>query len=509
MKIAVLDAKDTDREKLENIIKQLGAGYELAGTASDGRAGYDLIGEKNPDLVIMDIHLPELSGLSMLKKLRTEKNEVKVLIVTEDNGFEWARQAIGLGVEDYLLKPVRKNQLIKTIALLSEKLEQERAIRETFTVKNIFMGWLNGQARADQRIEQITRERYGFGFADPGAVFTLWLGQDYIACKEAARGILEKAGQDQGYAVCVLELDIWRLLAVVLYRTGRDAAEYQAFKEHVVPALCSSLQGEVVCLWKDMEHLTELPETLQELRSLREWNLVFDRGELIRPLDIEKLELSALKYPANLEERVKRAVMSENGEEIKKCYYALYDMFRGEIYSPPEIKECLIRFNLSAVDAYKTRHIIESELQVQYCLQAVAEAMSWRQIRAAMEELLGMFRYDAFADAGDQNLSPLVKNAVKLVRKYYDHGITLEETANRLYVSEEYLSSQFKKETGAGFAETVRGYRIERIKYLLLNTKLKVNQIAELTGYADPKYMSRVFKEETGALPTEFRKSAH
>ena len=113
----------------------------------------------------------------------------------------------------------------------------------------------------------------------------------------------------------------------------------------------------------------------------------------------------------------------------------------------------------------------------------------------------------AFTEEGDEQFSPLIRRAVQLVRKYYDQGVTLEETAERLFVSEEYLSSQFKKETGAGFTETVRHYRIERIKGLLLNTRLKLNQIAELTGYTDPKYMSRVFKEEVGVLPSEYRKS--
>ena len=126
-----------------------------------------------------------------------------------------------------------------------------------------------------------------------------------------------------------------------------------------------------------------------------------------------------------------------------------------------------------------------------------------------MEEFFELLRGGTFEAKSDESLSPLVRNAVQMVRKYYDHGLTLEETADRLFVSEEYLSSQFKKETGRGFKETVRHYRIERIKDLLMNTSLKLNQIAELTGYADPKYMSRVFREETGMLPNEFRKTAH
>lgn len=94
-------------------------------------------------------------------------------------------------------------------------------------------------------------------------------------------------------------------------------------------------------------------------------------------------------------------------------------------------------------------------------------------------------------------------------KKEYDQGITLEEMADKLFVSEEYLSSQFKKEIGVGFKEMVRTLQIERIKELLTNTKLKLNQIAELAGYSDAKYMSRVFKDEVGVLPSEFRKSAH
>lgn len=106
----------------------------------------------------------------------------------------------------------------------------------------------------------------------------------------------------------------------------------------------------------------------------------------------------------------------------------------------------------------------------------------------------------------EQSASDLVQKAKTLIRRYYNQGITLEETARKLFVSEEYLSAQFKKETGSTFTETVRRYRIEKVKELLVETTLKMNQIAELAGYSDPKYMSKVFKEEVGMLPTEYRK---
>ena len=199
----------------------------------------------------------------------------------------------------------------------------------------------------------------------------------------------------------------------------------------------------------------------------------------------------------------------KNGEEIKQCYYRLYDYLRQETYSPEDMKECLIRFNMALLNAYKIHQEIRSEVEVQRCMQMISTAVTWSQIRTATERFLQILSFDAFDEEPGISLSPLVCKAVQMVRKYYDQGITLEEIAERLFVSEEYLSTQFKKETGAGFTETVRKYRINRIKGLLLGTKLKLNQIAELTGYTDSKYMSRVFKEETGMLPTEFRQSAH
>ena len=134
-------------------------------------------------------------------------------------------------------------------------------------------------------------------------------------------------------------------------------------------------------------------------------------------------------------------------------------------------------------------------------------AVTWREIQKNIEMLIDLIYESPKPD--DNSVSEMVQKAKELVQNYYSQGITLEETARKLFVSEEYLSTQFKKETGASFTETVRKYRIEKVKRLLLDTTLKLNQIAELAGYSDPKYMSRVFKEEVGMLPGEFRKLSH
>ena len=527
MKIVIVESEQQTRETIEKTVKTALPDAVLAGNAENGRDGRNLIRAEKPDLVIMDIRLPGMGGLSMLRKLRAEKNNARVLIVTADTDFGHARQAITLGVDDYILKPFSTAQLRTAILRIRDKVREEQTLGKAFSLENIFTGCLNGQLAPDRQFHQMTREKFGFTLEDPGALFVVWLGSGYTEQREQVCSMLEKAGAGQGFSVCPVPVDTWHLVAAAVYRTGRGSEaekspnanraeealsfdhEFAVIREQIVPALSGSVRGEIACLWEETEHMESFPAVLRSMRQIREWNLLFDRGEIIRRKDVEALDVMPLKYPAELEAQVRQAVLAMNGEEIKKCYYRLYDFFRAEPYNPREIKECLMRFDMSMLGAYKTQYEVESELRVQYSMQLIAEAVSWGQIRAAMEEFFNVMNFDAFEEEGDAELSALVRKAVQLVRKYYDQGIRLEEIAAQLYVSEEYLSAQFKKETGMGFAETVRTLRIERIKGLLAGTRLKLNQIAELTGYTDPKYMSRVFKEEVGMLPTEFRKAVH
>ena len=93
-----------------------------------------------------------------------------------------------------------------------------------------------------------------------------------------------------------------------------------------------------------------------------------------------------------------------------------------------------------------------------------------------------------------------------MIKEYYHQGITLEEIARKLSVSEEYLSAQIKRETGKNFTEIMRALRVGKIKSLLLLTDMSMSRIAAETGFSNAKYMGRVFRSEMGVSPSEYRK---
>lgn len=509
MRIVIVEDEAPIREGLAKILHKINPDYELVGKAGDGKAGYELIRRMEPDLVILDIQMPKMDGLSMLRMLRKEQNHCRVLILSAYSDFNYAKQAIELDIENYLLKPIKIPELKRALGQIEEELDKEKSQDKVFTVQGIFIGCLNGQLAPDRQFHNMTMEKYGFSVENPAEVFVLWLGDGYEEQKKTAKDLLEDVGAHTvKFASCVIEADAWQMLIMILYRVPRNCALYEYFQNSVVPMLCSNLKSPVVCIWKSIERILDLPEAVSGIQKEKEWNLLLNKGTLLRKEEIEKLKIVPLKHPAELEDEACQAIKRGDWETLKECYRKLFQYYPESPHLPEEIKKSLIRFNWAVANSRGNIQELDAELEIQGILGEVSGAASWDQIKRSMEKFFELLDLN-MQEKEELPVSVLVQKAQQMIRKYYDQGITLEEVANKLFVSEEYLSAQFKKETGATFSETIRKLRIEKVKQLLADTHLKLNQIAELAGYSDPKYMSKVFKEEVGMLPNEFRKSVH
>ena len=218
---------------------------------------------------------------------------------------------------------------------------------------------------------------------------------------------------------------------------------------------------------------------------------------------VEKTEFVPLKYPVSLETELRQAAALRQDRVVSQVFQRFVQYCREEPHEPGEIHEASMRFAIYVISILKSIGAAQEMGFAQSLITRMTQARRWKEI----ENILQDFSQALSRGNGDSpSLSPLVKQAQHMIREYYSQGITLEEIARKLHVSEEYLSAQFKKETGASFRDTIRDVRMKRVKELLLHSSLKLNQIADMVGYSDPKYMSKVFKEETGMLPAEFRK---
>lgn len=513
MRIAVVEDEAPIREGMAKILNKINADYEVVGTAADGEKGLELIRREQPDLIIMDIRMPHMSGLEMLSKLRQEQNLCKVIVLSAYSDFDYAKQAIELGIENYLLKPINivelKNALQQAEADLIKSQNQERA----FSLEYIFSSCINGQLQSDDAFHTMTQEKYGFTVNDSAEVMLIWLGDAYAKQVERLKLMVEQGiGARVSYCVYMQEMEMWESLVVVFYKNLQNVSLYSYLSEQVLPVIYKRIDIPLVSMWKRCDEILNISSDLKEMQMNLEWALLFEDGKLIRDTEIqskrEQIQNSQERYPVELEEQAKKAILIKDEEQLKSCYHQMIVYYQINPHEPIFIKKSIIRFFWSLVKIGEMK-LDEKELDVQEKLNQISGAVCWREIRKIIGQIVQIIRSTENKQQKDEQTSALVQKAQQLIRQYYDQGITLEEIAEKLFVSEEYLSTQFKKETGMTFSETMRKYRIEKVKKLLLETPFKLNQIAELAGYSDSKYMSKVFKDEVGMLPSEYRKSVH
>lgn len=130
VKIFLVEDEIVIRNGIKNSIEWEKEGYEFVGEASDGELAYPMIVKERPDILITDIKMPFMDGLELSRLVRKELPELKILILSGYDEFDYAKEAISLGVTEYLLKPVSSAKLLETLKGVSVIIEQEREERD-------------------------------------------------------------------------------------------------------------------------------------------------------------------------------------------------------------------------------------------------------------------------------------------------------------------------------------------------------------------------------------------
>lgn len=505
MRIVVVEDEKPIREGMSKIIRKINEKYEVVGVAENGVQGLEVVRETKPDLVILDIRMPDMEGLDMLAQLRKEGIRCKAVILSAYSDFGYAKRAIELGIENYLLKPVKVPELKRTLKEIEENIKDEQKSDEYFTLENIFWGNITGQFTSDKRISSILEEQCGISIEEEFLLFQVKLRNEYELYRSSIKSLLEETDVHNGtFHSCILEFPDKDATIMVIYKFQDKREVHQYFQKSVIPVVCSQVKGRVVFVWKECDNLLDIRKGILEMRKDLEWCLLFGRGILISEERIMNTQTVSLKYPLEIEAQAKQAIVHNNQKEFESCIRKMQVYCKTDAHTPQEMKEACIRYVITVFHAAKESGKIAGALSTNNIMNIITQAITWGEI----EDAFGQFFSELLFEQ-DESTSVMVQRAKQLIREYYNQGITLDEIARKLCVSEEYLSTQFKKETGKSFTETIRGYRIKKVKELLIKSSLKLNQISDMAGYSDPKYMSKVFKEEVGMSPAEYRKLNH
>jgi len=523
LKVVLADDENKILLLLRKLIDWEQLGYEIVGTANDGLRALELVREKQPHLLITDVRMPGCSGIELIRRAKDLQPDLHFVIISGYRKFEYAQNAVKYGVEDYLLKPLKQEELTGILLRLSDKLDKETALE--FRLKK------SGERQQDLLIEALLSAAgrrqpfldaaqayaaYGIHFAE-GTCFVALVKVDIPnapqyqeSCQIVIRHALEIVRREVRALSGVYAAAVRREGVIVLLQMG----EYQAVE---VKQCFTKIRKEIekqrdiflqirctVCLSKRRLRLEQSDASMREVLWLcrdrlcraQSWRDAeteptdFDRRYSLEPAQKKRFQAAAecldeARFSQELEESC-RAVLSQpelHGQMLE-------DWFRQVL------EVCLygMRQNGQVTDRFAEK----MEEKFWLCTDAQSVLQLLRQDVGQEMRRLG-------AEISQREMRPITE-AKRYMQQHCQEPLRLEEVSNAVGFNATYFSTLFKKETGRTFTDYLTELRIEKAKELLCGEDLSVQDVAEMVGYQDLKYFSRLFKNTTGVSPSDYKK---
>lgn len=535
LKLFLVEDEIIVREGIKKKINWEEHGFTFVGEASDGELAYPLIQQTRPDVVITDIQMPFMDGLELSRLVKREMPWIKIIILSGYDEFEYAKEAISIGVTDYLLKPIASAKIIETIQRVKEIIQEEQRQKEVIKQFQIDL--------AEQ--EQLNRQRF---FAA------------MVAGKQPVSELLERAQQlgidllAQGYSVVLFNISpvngnteaysqqVVRLEQRVLEQFSakpslllvkRDLGGYallvKGSEQQSAGELAKRSAQELAELFDSeqelwysigvgvpVQRLSELPNAFETAARAFAHRYLLKKNEPVfadslqeqAPTQDEQISFATLdtsKMDRRVVESFLKSGLCENAGHFMEGYL--------ENFGEEPVKSLLFRqyiamdVQLAAV-LFLEQLGIDKALLVEQCgdIGSVTDSLASREgTQAYLTQMLTSVLF-----LRDQASSQRYRSVLSAAREYIQHNyaneeMSLNQVAQAVNISPAHFSSIFSQEGNQTFIEYLTSVRMEKAKELLRCTSMKSSQIAYAVGYKDPHYFSYLFKKMQGCTPKEFR----
>ncbi len=509
-KLLIVDDEPIERLALRKLIKQHFTTIEIVGEAANGMQAVEMAERNRPDIITMDIKMPELDGVEAIKAIRSMNLFPKFIVVSAFDTFDYAREVMKEGVKEYLLKPADTEEVVETLT---------RTMSELYTDKQQHRKETELASKLKQSINLIKMEWVTSLFLDTVQSFELedWQ-KDVIPFTEGFAAIIRFQGKESDIKEGYRFLKTW----VEEHLKGMAGPVTGQHMPLLLPK-SSSIERSRETLYQKLLELTQLhalnsgPFTLQiglgksarnagdYTHSFRQAALALEKTNLQHAVKLyepsmEKNDENNNDPLFSIEEKLISAIKNkdkDNGLSILELYlHKLKQLTHHDVKA--------IRRYLN--DFFHLIHTVMTELGIKQeqvyllppgCSLIQLEELTRKEINDLADEI------NNWQNSGTQGM---IEEAKEYIRRNFTKALSLEEMAERTGMSPYYFSKQFKAQTGVTFIDYVTSARIAESKNSLQYTRLSLKEIAYQIGYNDPNYYSRVFKKIEGVSPKEFRK---
>ena len=530
------------REMIKKMIPWEQYGFELAGEAADGEMALPLILKSKPDLLITDIKMPFMDGLTLCRLVKKELPDIRIVILSGYDDFNYAKQAISIGVEDYLLKPITKNAFIERLEEIHNRYEHEKTQREYYEKfrlemqeyeKNASRDFFETLVRADSDLAELYRRADKLNLDIVAEAYNILIFTpdtsegNYNSYEECSDWEAEVQDKINTYFLNHPVAILFRhqvFSYAILVKGQKDTIEKNT--EECVKAIQDIMnQTErrtdwFIAVGKSADRLSMLGHSYRTAVRANSFRYLYE-GHILdyqsleaqkeNPSDscredsvqLRNVNINALN-PAILQKFLSSGLAEEVEDFIRDYFNAIGQEPMGSLVFRNYV---VLNVRFSVLSFLKKLGCDDSEISGQEMENIMGE--TGKTIEAAVA-YCGKILKKAIAlrdeNAGDQNRSVL-KLAVDFIdHNYMDEEISLNKAAHVANVSANHFSALFSQNMGQTFTEYLTDLRMSKAKELLRCTAMRSSEIAGEVGYKDAHYFSYLFKKTQGMTPSEYRK---
>ena len=535
IKVFLVEDEMVIRRGIKNSIDWEKEGYIFCGEASDGELAYPMIIKEKPDILITDIRMPFMDGLELCKLVKKELPNIKILILSGYDEFDYAKEAIRLGVTEYLLKPISSGKLLEALNGVSESIRREKEDKDLVRKymeemrentehekQKFFEQMIAGNLSMADALE--TGKKYEMNLS--AGMYNLLLFRFTLGEEN------RKSGELLGEAEYAIEKLTERLEYVFEFQRGVEGWAFllMADNDEQMSERVKELSKELEEIMKNystiayfggigqpVARLRELEESFREAERALAARFTMELNRIISVEDIRMAQnvdtLDDIEITSFGEIEKTRTMLEKflnNGAEDEIDEFV--DVYINEL--PEENLKSVLMRQYIIMDAYivmmsfcEKIEGIEGEMQAQS--EELKNSMKTSQtleeiknyIRMLLKKIIGV--RDTISGRRYSDIIEIAKDQIR--KTYMSDEISLNTIAAEVGMSPSYFSSIFSKEMGKTFVEYLTEIRMDRAKELLMCSSMKTSEIGYEVGYKDPHYFSYIFKKTQNCTPKEFR----
>lgn len=513
-KVLIADDEMLILNGLKSLIQWESLGLCIQDVALNGEEALERFINCPADIVITDIAMPKINGLELIKKIKEINNNTKFIILSGYDDFNFARQAIGLGIENYIMKPINEEELEATLKATINKIKNNsKTVEKQLDIirENILDRWVNDNISIYELEERsnILNIDLKYNFYKTGIISC------YDKLDDSLNNELSTYLKIKAYCKNISPNMIFRDLNnnIVFLWGGNDENDSDKVLKASLKDIINYSANELnintfASIGTLVKGFNNVHKSYAEAKSLQRYLMVRGFNEIVDN-DLKSTEKMSKKkkITVNIDEFTKQ-VLSQNLVKAEMYIDKIFSsMIEIKNIRPQDIENTAIKMLLALNKIARDLNILNenNEDKIKDLIFEVCNIRTIEKLKTIIKENCSTI-IESIGNYSS-NQSPVIRQILSYINSNYHEEISIKTLGYKYNINPSYLGQVFNKEVGKPFSDYLNEIKNEKAKELLLTTNLKINDISQRVGYSDTSYFFRKFKEQYGISPNTLRKN--